>query len=107
MLWNLTFFVNSPAAADEIPELKKPKLDKSTEELEKLIAAQNIEFYANRDFAQLKLAKSNRIQILEVNKQIIPKTDDDVCFKDFLTSIAIPKIKNFFLFRNWILLPKY
>lgn len=101
MLWNLTFFfVNSPAAVDEIPELKKPKLDKSTEELENLIAAQNIEFYANRDFAQSKLAKSNWIQILEVNKQIIPKTDDDVCFKDFLTATAIPKTKNFFFIQK-------
>lgn len=70
----------------EIPEFKKPKIEKSDDELEKLIAAQNIEFYSHRDFVQSKLAKSNWIQILEVNKQIIPKTDDEVCFDHFRNS---------------------
>ncbi|KAJ6648922.1 Poly [ADP-ribose] polymerase, partial [Pseudolycoriella hygida] len=65
----------SPASLEDIPELKKRKVDKSVDQLEKLIATQNKEFYAHRDFVQSKLPRSNWIQILEVNKQTIPKSD--------------------------------
>lgn len=68
---------------DEIPELKKPKIDKSIDELEKLIAVQNKEFFAHRDYVKSKLVKSNWIQILEVNKQKIPKTDDEVTLQKY------------------------
>ncbi len=48
------------------------------DELEKLIALQNTEFFAHRDFVQSKLKRSHWIQILEVNKQKKPKTDEEV-----------------------------
>lgn len=70
----------SPAAVEEIPELKKQKIDKTSEALDQLIAAQNKEFYSHRDFIQSKLQRSNWIQLLEVNKQSIPKANDEVCF---------------------------
>lgn len=76
----ILFYAYSPASVEEIPELKKQKTDKSIDELDKLIAAQNKEFYSHRDFVQSKLQKSNWIQLLEVNKQSIPKGNDEVYF---------------------------
>ncbi|XP_037038851.1 poly [ADP-ribose] polymerase-like [Bradysia coprophila] len=68
----------SPAPIDDIPEFKKPKLQESVDELEKLIAVQNTEFYSHRDFVHSKLPKSNWIQLLEVNKQKNPQKSDEI-----------------------------
>lgn len=98
----LTSFSNSAAHAEEVPELKKPKIDTSIQQLEQLIVTQNKEFFAHRDFVQSKqLKRSNWIQILEVNNQKIPKTDDEVCNP---MVVAVPNIYIHFR-RNWILWP--
>lgn len=80
---------------DEIPELKKPKIDESINELETLIAVQNKEFFAHRDFVKSMLVKSNWIQILEVNKQKIPKTDDEVTLEKYFRMSSVINIKHF------------
>lgn len=82
----------SSIALKEIPELKKVKTtsiaDKNeTKALEKIVKQQNVDFFANRDFLENKLPKSNWLQLLEMNKQELPKNDKEV-------SIA-KQIKNF------------
>lgn len=84
----LVLIMISAADVEQIPELKKQKIDESVQQLDQLIVTQNNEFYAHRDFVQSKFKKSNWIQILEVNKQKIPKADDEVCY---LRPIALPK----------------
>lgn len=73
----------SPVPVEDIPEAKKAKKLSAAEKreansLKKLLEEQNVTFFDNRDFLANKLPKSNWIQLLEVNKQELPKTDVEV-----------------------------
>lgn len=67
----------NPVALDEIPEVKKPKMTKVDRALQATIKQQNTEFFDNRDFVKEKLLRSNWVQLLEINNQEIPQSDDE------------------------------
>lgn len=78
----LSFSLRSAATLADVPDAKKSKVDQSKEakaakkEEEKLMAMmkeQNTEYFKYRDTLEMKMKRSNWIQILEVNTQTIPK----------------------------------
>lgn len=75
-------------ALDDIPEVKKAKKFTKAEKQEaksfdKLIETQNTAFFNNRDFVKDKMPKSNWLQLLEVNRQEVPKIDNEVIKTDY------------------------
>lgn len=95
---NEAFCDDSTAVVDEIPELKKQKVDKSDKALEATIKQQSIAFFDHRDYVERALRRSNWIQLLEVNAQKIPQDNQEVCvciasynFKHIIPSLNVPR----------------
>lgn len=64
---------------DEIPDLKIAKVDQSDKVLEATIKEQSVQFFDHRDYVERLLKPSNLIQLLKVNAQKIPQSNQEVC----------------------------
>lgn len=76
---NKQFCGNSTVAVDEIPELKKSKVDKSDKALEATIKQQSIVYFEHRDYVEKCIQRNNWIQLLVVNAQQVPQNNQEVC----------------------------
>lgn len=75
----------SAITADEVAQIKKPKLDIKDEvdaaadqQLEDLLKKQNVEYFRIRDYLKNNLKKPEHIDILEANAQNIPEGNAEV-----------------------------
>lgn len=76
----------------DVPDGKKANVDqsqdaqaaqKAEQKTMRVMKHQNIEYFKYRDTLETKIKKSNWIKFLEVNRQQIPKSPDEVRLKMF------------------------
>lgn len=75
-----SFFQNSAIKQEDVPDVKKLKVDTEIDGLEKQIKEQNEIMFKYRDKLKNSLNKKQMIELLEYNGQEIPVGEDRVSF---------------------------